>query len=154
MSDNSYGSRLPRIMDMVGNPMDFISPVKQIKKSHTKSITRQSILSPRTLNRIARPHRRDISPTPLPIVPRKTLRSTPKKQKPSKFAGVLKRLQKTEVNMNHTIVPSKKVRKPGVLMNRSNSQLGSQRSEPVIPLPITDLAEVQVPATPAPKKRY
>src|SRR5579862_565275 len=117
---------------MVGGPMDFTSPVKQTKKSHPKSIMRKSILSPRTLDRIARPHRRDLSPTPLPLVPsRKTFKSTPKKQKPSKFVGVLKRLQKTEVSINHNIVPSKKVRKTGQPMNRTGSTFNSQRAEPI-----------------------
>jgi len=150
--NDSYGSRLPGILDMVGGPMDFTSPVKQIKKSHSKPTNRQSILSPRTLDRISRPRRRDLSPTPFPIVTsRRTFKSTPKKQKPSKFAGVLKRLQKTEVSITHN-VPSKKVRKTGIAMGRAGSTFGSQRaSQPMMNL--DDGAEVQVPATPAPKKR-
>lgn len=137
---------------MVGGPMDFTSPVKQTKKSHSKPANRQSILSPRTLDRISRPHRRDLSPTPFPIVTsRKTFKSTPKKQKPSKFAGVLKRLQKTEVSITHN-VPSKKVRRTGIAMGRAGSTFGSQlASQPMMNL--DDGAEVQVPATPAPKKR-
>ena len=80
--------------------------------------------------------------------------STPKKQKPSKFVGVLKRLQKTEVSINHNIVPSKKVRKTGQPMNRTGSTFNSQRAEPSALLNMNDNAEVQVPATPAPKKRH
>jgi hypothetical protein len=133
--------------------MDFTSPVKQIKKPHPRSISRQSILSPNTLDRIARPRRHDLSPTPFPIITsRKTFKSTPKKHSVSKTAGVLKRLQKTEVNMRRT-VPSKKARKGG-LANGSTTcvTFGSQRIvQPVMNL--DDGAEVQVPETPAPKKR-
>jgi hypothetical protein len=139
---------------MMGAPMDFTSPIKQpTKKSHPKSVPRQSILSPNTLNRISRPRRQELSPTPFPVITsRKTFKSTtPKKQKLSKSAGVLKRLQKTEVNMRHS-VPSKKVRKAngGGMMAWGSQQ---QRVEPVGLMSLDDGAEVQVPATPAPKKR-
>src|SRR5579862_3825909 len=110
---NSYGSRLPQILDMVGGPMDFSSPVKQVKKPHSKATIRQSILSPNTLKRISRPQRHDLSPTPFPLTSRKTFKSTPKKQKLSKSAGVLKRLQKTEVKITHTVQNKKAKRTLG-----------------------------------------
>src|SRR5262245_54806739 len=152
-SNVSYGPRLPGILDMVGGPMDFASPVKQTKKSHPKLISRSSILSPRTLDRISRPRRRDLSPSPFPLINScQTFRTTPRKQKLSKSAGVLKRLQKTEVSMSHT-VPSKKMRRTG--LGRVGSSLTSQRI--VEPTPLNSLlddgAEVQVPATPAPPKK-
>jgi len=73
------------------------------------------------------------------------------KRKLSKSAGVLKRLQKTEINMRHS-VPSKKVRKAnsGGVMAWGSQQ---QRVVPVGLKSLDDGAEVQVPATPAPKKR-
>jgi hypothetical protein len=131
---------------MVGGPMDFTSPIKQPKKSTTKSTIRKSILSPNILNRISRPRRHELSPTPFPILKSRT----PKKQKISKSAGVLKRLQKAEINMRHNNVPSKKVRKA---VNSAWGGDGSQRIvEPVL-MNLDDGAEVQVPATPAPKKK-
>lgn len=153
MTDSSYGSRIPKILDMVGGPMDFTSPVKSNRKPLPKTLSRQSILSPNTLDRIARPRRHDLSPTPFPaFASRKTFKSTPKKQKISKSAGVLKRLQKTEVSISHT-VPSKKVKKGGLPSGRVGSTFGSQRvTEPVV-MTLGDRAEVQVPATPAPRKR-
>jgi S-adenosylmethionine synthetase len=70
----------------------------------------------------------------------------------SKSAGVLKRLQKTEVSISHT-VPSKKVKKGGLPAGRVASTWGSHRVvEPVV-IALGDRAEVQVPATPAPRKR-
>jgi hypothetical protein len=153
MTDSSYGSRIPKILDMVGGPMDFTSPVKSNRKPLAKTLSRQSILSPNTLDRIARPRRQDLSPTPFPaFASRKTFKSTPKKQKMSKSAGVLKRLQKTEVSISHT-VPSKKVKKGGLPSGRVGSTFGSQRiTEPVV-MTLGDRAEVQVPATPVPRKR-
>ena len=152
----SYGSRLPRILDLVDGPLDFVSPVKSRKpsQSHPKSISRQSILSPNTLDRISRPRRQDLSPTPFPIISsRKTFKSTPKKAKVSRHAGLLKRLQKTEISMRHT-VPSKKVRKLG---GRVGSTFGSQRigkmEMETLGMGVDDEAMVQVPATPAPRKR-
>ena len=83
---------------------------------------------------------------------RKTFKSTPKKQNINKSAGVLKRLQKTEINMRRT-VPSKKVRKAGLLNGKTPGMIcGSQKIvQPVINM--DDSAEIQVPETPAPKKR-
>src|SRR5579859_2856643 len=109
----SYGSRLPQILDLVNGPLDFTSPVKPKKPTNSKSQTHTRILSPTTLSRIARPRRQDLSPTPFPLTSRKTFKSTPRKQRGSKSAGVLQRLAKTEVSMNR-VVPSKKVRKAGV----------------------------------------
>jgi hypothetical protein len=126
--------------------MDFMSPVK-LKKSHSKA-ARQSILSPNTLNRIARPQRHELSPTPFPLNSRKIFKSTPKKQKLSKSAGVLKRLQKTEISISHT-VPSKKVKKTVIAKSGSLWKSG-KIAEPVV---VDYGGEVQVPATPAPKKR-
>src|SRR5437762_3234598 len=137
---------------MIGAPIDFISPIKQQPK-RPKSLPRKSILSPNTLDRISRPRRHELSPTPFPVITScKTFKSTtPKKQKLSKSAGVLKRLQKTEINMRHS-VPSKKVRKVGGMMTWGSRQ--QQRVvEPVGLMNLDDGAEVQVPATPAPKKR-
>lgn len=141
---------------MVSGPMDFTSPIKSIKKPSSKP--RQSILSPNTLKRISRPQRHELSPTPLPLAAsRKTFKSTtPKKQKLSKSAGVLKRLQKTEVNFNHT-VQSKKVKRT---LARTGSSFGGramgggnrEKVRDVGWLKVDDGAEVQVPATPAPKK--
>ena len=127
--------------------MDFTSPIKQTKKSHPRSTIRKSILSPNTLNQISRPRRYELSPTPFPILKSRT----PKKQKISKSAGVLRRLQKTEINMRRT-VPSKKLRKAITGTWGCSTQKGF---EPVanIKLDDDDDAEVQVPATPAPKKR-
>ena len=149
----SYGSRLPRIQDMIGAPMDFTSPIKSAKKNRPKSVVRQSILSPSTLDRIARPRRHELSPTPFPIIHfRKTFKSTPKKNKINKSAGVLKRLQKTEVSISRT-VPNKKVKKTGLPCGRVGSTFGSQKAiEPNV-MNVDDGAEVQVPATPAPRKR-
>jgi hypothetical protein len=85
-------------------------------------------------------------------VSRKTFKSTPKKQKQNKSAGVLKRLQKTEISISHT-VPSKKVKKMGVGV----AKFGLFKSGCVADLPtavnVDFGAEVQVPATPAPRKR-
>lgn len=133
--------------------MDFTSPVKPVKKLHSKATIRQSILSPNTLNRISRPQRHDLSPTPFPLTSRKTFKSTPKKQKLSKSAGVLKRLQKTEVSITHT-VQSKKAKRT---LGRTGSTFGGAGGIENKPrdqrlLRIDDGAEVQVPATPAPRK--
>ena len=139
--------------------MDFTSPIKSIKNPASKPpIIRQSILSPNTLKRISRPQRHDLSPTPFPLTSsRKTFKSTPKKQKMSKSAGVLKRLQKTEVSIHHN-VQSKKVKRT---LGRTGSTfgggglgvVGERRVKEVVGLlRVDDIAEVQVPATPAPKK--
>lgn len=166
----SYGSRFPRVLDMIGCPIDFTSPIKlpQPKKSsQSKSLPRKSIVSPDTLRRISRPQRP--SPTPFPIITaRKTFKSSsPKKVKVSKSAGLLKRLQKTEVSMSRNAVASKKAGKavPATTtitttttggLTRVGSTFGgvvSQRGLGDVDLSCFDRAEVQVPATPAPKKK-
>lgn len=133
--------------------MDFTSPIKSIKKTRPKSTVHKSVLSPNTLDRIARPRRHELSPTPFPIMhSRKTFKSTPKKHKPSKTAGVLKRLQKTEVNITRT-VPCKKVKKAGSSQGRVGNTFGCQKPvEPTV-MNVDDRAKVQVHATPAPKNR-
>jgi hypothetical protein len=66
---------------------------------------------------------------------------------------VLKRLQKTEVSMSRNAVPSKKIRKGAVGGTRVGSCFGgTERSLGDVDLSCFDKAEVQVPATPAPKK--
>src|SRR5271169_4615348 len=104
---------------MLSGPMDFTSPIKVPKKS-CKMPFRTSILSPRTLDRISRPRRqREISPTPVQTTRKMFKTSSPRKVKLSQSAGVLKRLQKTEVKLVHS-VPSKKVRRP--ILGRVSSQ--------------------------------
>ena len=137
----------------MASPMDFTSPVKSAKKHSKPPI--KSILSPDTLDRIARPRRYDLSPSPFPInvTSHRHFKSTPKKRKLSTSVRLLNRLQKTEVSIKHP-VPSKKMRKTN-LQNRksasiSNSQLQKTMGPPVVK--VHDGAEVQVPATPIPKR--
>ena len=132
--------------------MDLTSPIKQTKKPPSKSVSRPSVLSPRTLSRISRPQRRDLSPSPFPTTSRKIFKSTPKKQKLSQSAGVLNRLQKIEVNIQNT-AESKKVRKVG--LRRVDSTMNSQQKQvsESVSISLDDGAVIQVPATPAPNKK-
>lgn len=139
---------------MVGGPLDFVSPVKQQQPKKSQK-TRKPILTPKTLSRISRPRRDDLSPTPFPIIPppRKTFKSTPKKQKISKSAGVLKRLQKTEVNIVKALEKKKVAKVVGVSEKKGNA-FGGKKSALFASVSVGDGAEVQVPATPAPRKTF